>query len=142
MQNRKRRNRNRSKRRSIFCPIHGCYIDSVSQKHPLYANKAEQLRERGISRRNASMLIANRTTVTLTGEWLEAFWCEECQQNEWYWVKRSAEGHYELTSIPADLWERAQGVILADGNPTVSQFTRRHSRQTTYRGMKDFSEFR
>ena len=107
----KRRNRRRSKRRAIFCPIHSCYIDSVSQKHPLYADTSQQLRERGISRKNAMMLIASRTTVPLTGEWLEAFWCEECQQNEWYWVKRSADGCYRLSSVPADLWERAQGVI-------------------------------
>lgn len=40
----KRRNRKRSKRRAIFCSIHSCYMDSVSQKHRLYADKSEHLR--------------------------------------------------------------------------------------------------
>ena len=142
MEIQKQRKRKRSKRRAIYCPTHGCYIDSVSQKHRLYADTAEQLRERGMGRKTSLRVMSSYTTVPLEGEWLEAFWCCECQQNEWYWVKRSVEGHYQMSTIPANLWERAQGVILADGNPTVSQFTRRHSRQTTYRGMKDFSEFR
>ena len=86
--------------------------------------------------------MANHATVALTGEWLESFWCEECQQNEWYWVVRSPEGRYTLKTVPADLWERSQGGILTEGNPTVSQFTRRHSRQPSYRGMKDFSAIR
>lgn len=142
MPTQKRRNRKRSKRRAIFCPIHGCYLDSVSQKHRLYADKAEQLCDRGMSRRTSERVMAHYTTVGIDREWLEAFWCEECQQNEWYWIRRSAEGHYEVGPVPDDMWECAQGVILAGGNPTVSQFTQRHSRQTTYRGLKDFAEFR
>ncbi len=138
MQTPKRRNRKRSKRRSIYCPRHGCYIDSVSQKHRLYADKAEHLRDRGMGRKAAVRVIASYTTVPLEGEWLEAFWCEECQQNEWYWVVKSPESNYLLNRIPEDLWQQAQGVILATGNPTVSEFTRRQSRRMNYYGVKDF----
>lgn len=138
MQTPKRRNRKRSKRRSIYCPRHGCYIDSVSQKHRLYADKAEHLRDRGMGRKAAVRVIASYTTVPLEGEWLEAFWCEECQQNEWYWVVKSSESDYLLNRIPEDLWQQAQGVILATGNPTVSEFTRRQSRRMNYYGVKDF----
>ena len=67
MQTPKRRNRKRSKRRSIYCPRHGCYIDSVSQKHRLYADKAEHLRDRGMSRKAAVRVMASYTTVPL--EW-------------------------------------------------------------------------
>lgn len=135
----KRRNRKRSKRRAIYCPVHACLIDSVSQKHRLYADKAEHLRSRGMSNKLSRMLIANRTTVSLSGEWLEAFWCEQCQQTQWYWIKQSEKKEYTLLQIPEDLWQQAQNVILPNGNPTVSEFSRRQSRRMTYGGVKDFS---
>jgi hypothetical protein len=138
MQAQKRRNRNRSKRRGIYCPRHGCYIDSVSQKHRLYADKAEQLRSRGMGRKASVRVMASYTTVPLSGEWLEEFWCEECQQNEWYWVTQSEERTYTLSKIPEDLWQQAQGVILPSGNPTVSEFTLRQSKRMNYYGVKDF----
>lgn len=138
MQAQKRRNRKRSKRRAIYCPTHGCYIDSVSQKHRLYADKAEHLRERGMSRKTSVMVMASYTTVPLVGEWLECFWCDECLQNEWYWVKLLESGAYELSRIPEDLWQQAQGVILPSGNPTVSEFTRKSAKRANYYGVKDF----
>lgn len=113
-------------------------MDSVSQKHRLYADKAEHLRERGMSRQASLRVMASYTTVPIANEWLEAFWCEVCQQNEWYWVVKSPESAYILNRIPEDLWQQAQGVILADGNPTVSEFTRRQSRRMNYYGVKDF----
>lgn len=138
MQTQKRRNRKRSKRRAIYCPTHGCYIDSVSQKHRLYADKAEHLRERGMSRKTSVMVMASYTTVPIDSEWLEAFWCGECQQNEWYWVTRLEGNTYTLNRIPENLWQQAQGVILATGNPTVSEFTRRQAQRMNYYGVKDF----
>ncbi|MEL6603242.1 MAG: hypothetical protein AAFP20_08455 [Cyanobacteria bacterium J06614_10] len=142
MTTQKKRNRKRSKRRGIFCPIHGCYLDSVSQKHRLYADKAEHLRDRGMGRKVSLMVMASHTTVPLQGEWLEAFWCGECQQNEWYWITRSESGEYSVNRVPHDLWQQAQGVILASGNPTVSEFTRRQSRRMSYKGAKDFAAIR
>ena len=142
MTTKKRRNRKRSKRRAIYCPMHDCYIDSVSQKHRLYADKAEHLRERGMGRKASLRVMSSYTTVPLDGEWLEAFWCEECQQNEWYWVTQSPEKTYTLNRIPENLWQQAQGVILATGNPTVSEFTRRQSRRMNYYGVKDFAMVR
>lgn len=139
MEGRKKRNRKRSKRRAIYCPVHGCYIDSVSQKHRLYADKAEQLRERGMGRKAAVRVMASYTTVPLVGEWLECFWCEECQQNEWYWVTQLEGRRYTLSRIPEALWQQAQGVILPTGNPTVGEFTRRQSQRMNYYGIKDFA---
>jgi hypothetical protein len=40
------RNRNRSKRRAIYCPVHNCYMDSMSQKYSLFAERPGQLQER------------------------------------------------------------------------------------------------
>jgi hypothetical protein len=138
LQRRCDRNRKRSKRRAIYCPIHGCYIDSVSQKYQIFADQPGQLQQRGMSRRNALMLVATKTTVSIVGEWLEAFWCEECQQKKWYHVCKS-DGHtYELSLAPQELWQQVTGVIDPQGNPSVGEFTRRHSKLVSYHGMKDF----
>ncbi|AFY40825.1 hypothetical protein [Nostoc sp. PCC 7107] len=138
MQRRCDRNRKRSKRRAIYCPFHSCYIDSVSQKYQIFAEKPGQLQQRGVSRRNALMLIASHTTVTIEGEWLEAFWCEECQQTKWYHVQKSGDRTYKLSLAPQELWQQATGVIHPNGNPSVGEFTRRQSRLVGYHGMKDF----
>lgn len=138
MQRRCDRNRKRSKRRAIYCPIHGCYLDSVSQKYQIFADRPSQLQQRGMSRRNASMLVANKTAVPIEGEWLEAFWCEYCQQKNWYYVRKSNEGTYELSLAPQELWQQATGVIDPQGNPSVSEFTRRHARLVSFHGVKDF----
>jgi hypothetical protein len=134
----RRRNRSRSKRRAIFCPEHGTYLDSVSQKHALYTDKPEHLQQRGLSRLRSLTAIAGLGTVLLEGEWLEAFWCEHCQENRWYHVHKTGPNQYAVAVAPQTLWMQATGVILPTGNPTVGEFTRRQARQTDYQGFKDF----
>ncbi|MBD1918211.1 hypothetical protein [Leptolyngbya sp. FACHB-60] len=133
-----RRNRNRSKRRAIYCPSHNCYLDSVSQKHPLHATKPEHLQQRGMGRRQALTVAAALGTVPLQGEWLEAFWCDHCQQSQWYHVHKTTANGYTLSLAPEGLWLQASGVIFPAGNPTVGEFTRRVARQTRFDGVKDF----
>ncbi len=138
-----KRNRNRSKRRSIFCPIHGCHLDSVSQKHSIYADQVIQLQQRGMSKRDATMAFSGRTTISITGEWIESFWCDQCQKTEWYHVKRrTIEGrsgsHYELLLVAPEVWQQATGVMDVNGNPSVSAFTRRQSRTMQNSSIKDF----
>ncbi|MEM6752917.1 MAG: hypothetical protein AAF630_08115 [Cyanobacteria bacterium P01_C01_bin.38] len=139
------RNRKRSKRRAIYCPIHGCYLHSVSQKYRLFASHPEQLQQKGIGRQNAKILIASQTAVLLEDEWLEAFWCDECQQTKWYRVERLGKKadknigriSYSISLAPSQLWEQAVGVDEARGNPSVSEFTRRHARMLGYKnGIK------
>lgn len=126
MRKRCNRNRNRSKRRAIYCPIHKCYINSVSQKYPLFADKAGQLQQRGVKRRYALILVASKTAVSLTGEWLEGFWCEECQETTWYHV-RKRENSYQLSVAPPELWQQAAGLTYPGGNPSVSEFSRKQA---------------
>ena len=133
-----RRNRNRSKRRAIYCPSHNCYLYSVSQKHPLYTTKPEHLQQRGMGRRLALTVVAGLGTVPLQGEWLEAFWCDHCQQTQWYHVHKTAANDYTIMLASEDLWQQASGVISAAGNPTVGEFTRQMARQTSLYGVKDF----
>jgi len=139
LQKRCDRNRKRSKRRGIYCPKHGCYLDSVSQKHPLYADRAEQLQQRGLARRHALLAVATHTTVMLQGEWLEAFWCNECQARDWYHVRRLENNQYEVLIAPLDLWQQAIGVVDPQGNPSVGEFTREQARMTGYQGVRQFN---
>jgi hypothetical protein len=145
MQNNHARNRNRSKRRTILCPRHGCLIDSASKKFTLFADRAEQLQNRGVARLNALTLIASRGTVHLSGEWVEAFWCDQCQKTEWYHVRRLESGvshranGYELSAIPQELWKQVAGTIDPAGNASVGEFTKRQSRMVGFNGVKDFN---
>ncbi len=121
------RNRKRSKRRAIYCPYHGCYLDSVSQKYPLYTQSPEALINKGISRLSALLLVADKGAVPLQDEWLEAFWCDECQETRWYHIKK-IDSTYQVTPAPPHLWQRVSGVIDPNGNPSVSEFTRKQAR--------------
>lgn len=127
----RKRNRKRSKRRGTYCPVHGCYLDSVSQKYPLFASQVGQLQQRGISRKNAQILITDQTAVPLQSEWLESFWCEYCQTTKWYRVHKE-ENDYEISVAPPELWKSVSGVIDPYGNPSVSEFTKRQSRMMQF----------
>jgi hypothetical protein len=132
------RNRKRSQRRAIFCPIHHCYIHSTSQKYSLFADQAEHLQQRGFERRYALMAVAQQTTVALTGEWLEEFWCDHCQSKTWYHVHK-CDRVYNLSVARPQLWQQATGVIDPHGNPSVSEFSRHQARMADHKGIKDFS---
>lgn len=141
LQRRCDRNRKRSKRRNIYCPIHGGYLHSVSQKYPLYADRAEHLQARGIGRKHALLVVASQTAVTLTGEWLEAFWCDECQSSKWYHVRRLAGNQYDISLAPPELWQQAIGVVNPQGNPSVGEFTKQQARMVTYNRVRQFHFF-
>ncbi|MDF5711730.1 MAG: hypothetical protein PUP90_29635 [Nostoc sp. S4] len=137
MQNKCNQNRKRSKRRAIYCPIHGCYLHSVSQKYKLYADRVEQLQQRGVGRQNALILVATKTAIPLEAEWLEEFWCDRCQQTKWYHVKKYNRS-YEVAIAPSQLWQQVSGVIHPHGNPSVGEFTKRQARIIGYSCTKDF----
>jgi hypothetical protein len=111
----------------------------MSQKYQMFADRAGQLEQRGMSRRSASMLVTNQTTVPIEGEWLEAFWCTECQQTKWYHVCKSSERTYKLSTAPRELWQQVAGVVDPQGNPSVGEFTRRNARLLSYNNIKDFN---
>ncbi|MFM7424180.1 MAG: hypothetical protein ACKO7W_04145 [Elainella sp.] len=142
MQRRFDRNRKRSQRRAIFCPVHPrCYLDSVSAKYALYADSPEQLQQRGVGRKLSLLLTSNQTAVPLEREWLEGFWCKECQQSEWYHVKKTGDRSYEVAVAPAELWHQATGVIDPRGNPSVGEFTRRQARMLNLHSNRIKKEF-
>jgi hypothetical protein len=134
-----KRKHRRSNRRQIYCPAHACYLDSVSRRYRLFADTVDQLRTRGVSHQQALLLCATNTTVSLEGEWLEKFWCDCCQMSEWYHVAKSGERSYAISKAPRELWQQVSGVIDAEGNPSVGEFTRRSAGMNGYQGLKGFN---
>ena len=120
------RNRKRSRRRAIYCPVHGCYLDSSSKKYPLFAEQIEHLRERGYSKKRSSIIIKTYGTVALQGEWLEAFWCPDCQETKWYHIRKK-DNQYSVSLAVPELWQQVNGVIDPRGNSSVSEFTLRQA---------------
>lgn len=104
----------------------------------MFADQAGQLQQRGMSRRNALMLVASQTTVAIQGEWLEAFWCEECQKTTWYHIRKCDDGSYEILVAPQELWQQVSGVTDSLGNPSVGEFTRKSAKQAGYQGLRGF----
>jgi hypothetical protein len=121
------RNRNRSKGRRIKCPLHGCLVHSVSQKHALFANSPEHLQTRGLTKQKASIVLLSYSAVSLDREWLEEFWCDECQDKSWYHVKRTDDG-YVLSNVSAKTWQQSVGTIDPyKANASVSEFSVREA---------------
>ncbi len=139
MQDKCVKNRTRPKRRNIYCPIHECYLDSTSKKYYLFADEPEQLQARGVGRQAAHSLIRYHTTVSISGEWLEAFWCDRCQSTQWYYVCKTSDRTYDVSLAPRELWQRVTGVVHPNGNPSVGEFTRREARIVKYQGVKAFN---
>ena len=136
--NPKGRNRKRSKRRHICCSHHGCLVTSTSPKYPLYGDRPEHLNQRGMGRTLAKRVMAAHTTVLLKGEWLERFWCDDCDTHHWYHVQETAPRCYEVRLAPAELWRQVPGVMDPLGNPSVGEFTRRQSKTMSHKGLQDF----
>lgn len=76
------RDRKRSQRRAIYCPIHSCYLDSVSRKYKVMS-ESSKLKDIYVS-------------LTTEEEWLEAFWCPQCQKKNWYYVRQLDDGTYHV----------------------------------------------
>lgn len=132
------RPRRRSKRRGVLCPKHGCYLDSCSPKYYLYVDQESQLRVRGVAHRTAVQLIHVYGAIPLRNEWLEEFWCKECQQKVWYHVRRDENLIFHLVPAPSSLWHQVSGVIDPRGNPSVSEFTRTQSRAVGVHGLRSY----
>lgn len=67
------------------------------------------------------MHVASETTALLQNEWLEAFWCDKCQETKWYHVKKvgfsdaqsnSARISYEVSVASRSDWQQSTSVIF------------------------------
>ena len=132
--------RSRPSRRRIHCPLHPeTRLLSVSAKLSLFTTELGDLIVRGHGRATAAnLMLAYRQVVPLHNEWLEGFWCDDCQQTRWWHVQRHDRVRHTLRPVAPGLWQQAAGVIHPRGNPTVSDFSRRAARANGIHGLKQF----
>jgi hypothetical protein len=126
-----RRNR-RPKRRELHCPKHPEQrIEGNGKKYFLHLLKPEELRARGMSDKNARLVINAYPVLVLSNEWLEELFCPQCGTNSWCHVTRLDNARHTVRWAPRDLWMQVAHVDPLHPNPSVSEFTRRAARQLT-----------
>lgn len=104
----------------------------------MFADQVQQLRDRGMGKKSAMLAFTTRTTIPIEGEWLEAFWCDHCQETRWYHVCKQEKNQYSVAIAPNQLWQQATGALNTEGNPSVSEFTRRNAHQNS---LKDLTRY-
>jgi hypothetical protein len=125
----KRRNR-RPKGRELFCPKHTEQrIEGNGKKYFLHLLTSEELRARGMSDKKAKLVINAYPVLVLSNEWLEELFCPECGTSSWCHVIRHDRIKHTVAWAPKELWMQVAHVDPLMPNPSVSEFTRRASRQ-------------
>lgn len=93
------RNRKRSKRRSIFCEIHNCYLESESPKYKLSNLAAKNEKEKEKLNEFLLSLSEGQHTENIQATWVEAFWCPQCKETRWYHITETALRCYNATML-------------------------------------------
>ena len=126
----------------VFTVRYMAAIWTVVVKNTIYLLMLQINCKLGVSTAAAAQtLIRFHTTVSIAGEWLEAFWCDRCQTTQWYYVCKTGDRLYEVAPAPRELWQRVAGVVHPNGNPSVGEFTRREARIIKYEGVKHLTPF-
>ena len=72
------RNR-RPKRRTLFCPAHPDQrIEGNGRKYFLHLLSSEELQQRGMTSKQAPLVIHAYPVLVLSNEWLEELFCPQC----------------------------------------------------------------
>jgi hypothetical protein len=67
----------------------------------------------------------------LSNEWLEELFCPQCRTSSWCHVTKHDRVMHTVRWAPRELWMQVAHVDPLMPNPSVSEFTRRASRQLT-----------
>ncbi len=119
--------RRRSKKRGIFCLVHPqVFLESRSRKLRLFAIEEGQLSAKSKRKGSIQKVLASNGAQVIQGEWLEQFWCCECNSTAWYHVTQS-EQNFILSPALSSLWKQVTGVGWPGHNPTVSQYSQKQA---------------
>ncbi len=124
--------RRRPAKRKLICPAHPDQrIEGNGKKYFLHLLKPEELKARGMSDKTAKLVINAYPVLVLSNEWLEELFCPQCGTSSWCHVIRHDRVEHTVRWAPRDLWMQVAHVDPLTPNPSVSEFTRRASRQLT-----------
>ena len=122
-----KRNR-RTKSRELLCPLHPeVKLLGNGKKYFLHLLSPEELRQRGMSDKKAKLIINAYPVLVLSNEWLEELYCVKCQLLQWYYIVKHDKNCYSVSLAKRELWSQVAHVDISEGNPTVSQYTKRNA---------------
>ena len=120
-----KRNR-RTKIRELLCPLHPeIKLLGNGKKYFLQLLSPEELRQRGMSDKKAKLIINAYPVLVLSNEWLEELYCSNCLLLQWYYIVKHDKNCYSVFFAKRELWSQVAHVDVTEGNPTVSQYTKR-----------------
>lgn len=93
------RNRKRSKRRSIFCPTHSCYLESESPKYRLSDLEAQNNHDKERLAEFLLSLSETQNSENIQATWVEAFWCPQCEKKRWYHITETGLRCYDVAVL-------------------------------------------
>ena len=121
----------RPKRRALFCPAHPVQrIEGNGRKYFLHLLSPEELQQRGMTSKQARLVINAYPVLVLSSEWLEELFCPQCGTSRWCHITKHDRIYHSVRWAPRDLWEQVAHVDPTVANPTVGEFTRRSARRT------------
>jgi hypothetical protein len=124
--------RSRKNKKQVFnCPFCQDKLWRVgSPKHYLYYREVAELQENlNISRKKASLLIAQNNTYLDKNTWIESFFCQE-HGTMWLKLSHKVEQPIKISLANDDDWQRSSGTINPNfPNPSVSEYSYYMSRK-------------
>ena len=121
----------RPKGRALFCPAHPDQrIEGNGRKYFLHLLSPEELQQRGMTSKQARLVINAYPVLVLSNEWLEELFCPQCGTSRWCHITKHDQVEDSVRWAPRDLWEQVAHVDPTAANPTVGEFTRRSARRT------------
>ena len=126
-----RQRHRRPKRRALFCPVHPDQrIEGNGRKYFLHLLSPEELQQRGMTSKQARLVINAYPVLVLSNEWLEELFCPQCGTSRWCHITKHDRVEHSVHWAPRALWEQVAHVDPTAANPTVGEFARRSARRT------------
>lgn len=95
-----------------------------SPKHYIYYQEISEVQKiLNISRKKASLLMAQKNTYLDQSSWIEDFCCEQ-HGSMWLKISHKIDSSMKISLATADDWKQSTGTVNPDfPNPSVSEFS-------------------